>query len=178
MTDRQTCRQILETFRVRDKRVEIIHQPHLGYAAALNSGIHKASYDLVAMMDADDIMMPSRLERQLSFINAHPNASVICSYAYLIDINGRIIGTSQNSVDVEGGIAKSDPTLFSEIINPSALMRKTHIIQVGGYRESFISRLTETCGHDWQPLGIVLSVSRSFFSATDCTRRNFRTIDA
>lgn len=133
-----SSQEILETFRAQDERVEIIYQPHLGYTAALNTGVNKASHDLIAMMDADDVMMPNRLERQLSFIKSHPDASVVCSYAYLIDVRNRIIGTSQNQVDVEQGLAKRDPTLFSEIVNPSVLMRKTDIIQVGGYRECFV----------------------------------------
>ena len=133
-----SSRQILDAFRAEDKRVKVIYQPHLGYAAALNTGIDKASHDLIAMMDADDLMMPNRLERQLSFMTSHPRASVVCSYAYLIDIKGKIIGTSQNDVDVERGIAERDPTLFSEIVNPSVLMRRRDIIKVGGYRETFI----------------------------------------
>jgi glycosyltransferase involved in cell wall biosynthesis len=130
--------QILDAFRTEDKRVKVIYRPHIGYAAALNAGISGASHDLIAMMDADDLMMPNRLERQLSFIKLHPHASVVCSYAYLIDVKDRIIGVSQNEVDVERGIAKRDPTLFCEVVNPSVLMRKADIIQVGGYRESFI----------------------------------------
>jgi glycosyltransferase involved in cell wall biosynthesis len=133
-----SSRQILETFRAEDKRLNVIYRPHLGYAATLNTAINNASRDLIAMMDADDVMMPNRLERQLSFLNSHPNASVICSYAYLIDIKGEIIGTSQNDIDVERGRAERNPKLFSEIVNPSVLMRKRDIIQVGGYRESFI----------------------------------------
>jgi alpha-1,3-rhamnosyltransferase len=133
-----SSREILEAFRAQDERINIVYQPRLGYPAALNIGITKASYDLVAMMDADDVMMPKRLERQLSFLKAHANASVVCSYAYLIDVKGRIIGTSQNLVDVEGGLAKRDASLFSEIVNPTVLMRKADIMNVGRYRESFI----------------------------------------
>jgi glycosyltransferase involved in cell wall biosynthesis len=133
-----STRQILDAFRAEDKRVNVIFRPHLGYAAALNVGIQRASNGLIAMMDADDIMLPNRLERQLSFLRSNPHASVICSYAYLIDVKGRIIGTSQNDIDVQRGKDKRDPTLFCEIVNPSVLMRKADIIQVGGYRESYI----------------------------------------
>jgi glycosyltransferase involved in cell wall biosynthesis len=133
-----SSRQILNAFRAEDKRVKVIDQPRPGYAAALNSGIDKAAHELIAMMDADDLMMPNRLERQLSFMMSHPRASVVCSYAYLIDIKGKIIGTSQNDVDVERGIEERDPTLFSEIVNPSVLMRRSDIVKVGGYRETFI----------------------------------------
>jgi glycosyltransferase involved in cell wall biosynthesis len=128
---------ILDDFRIKDSRVKVISQPHLGYTTALNAGIKNASRDLIAMMDGDDLMMPNRLDRQLWFMRANADAAVVCSYAYLIDIRDKIIGTSQTEVDVERGIAERAPRLFSEIVNPSVLMRKADVVAVGGYRESF-----------------------------------------
>jgi glycosyltransferase involved in cell wall biosynthesis len=130
-------RDILEIFRARDGRMRVIYQAHLGYAAALNAGVKNASHNLIAMMDGDDMMMPNRLERQFWFMRSVADASVVCSYAYLIDIKDKIIGTSQTEVDVERGIAERAPRLFSEIVNPSVLMRKEDILRVGGYRETF-----------------------------------------
>ena len=94
-------REILETFRAKDGRVKVIYQAHLGYAVALNTGLKNASHDLIAMMDGDDLMMPNRLERQLWFMETQADASLVCSYAYLIDIKDRIIGTSQTEVNVD-----------------------------------------------------------------------------
>ena len=130
-------REILQTFRAKDGRVKVIYQAHLGYAVALNTGIKNASHNLIAMMDGDDLMMPNRLERQLWFMETQADASLVCSYAYLIDIKDRIIGTSQTEVDVERGITEHAPRRFSEIVNPSVLMRKEDILQIGGYRENF-----------------------------------------
>src|SRR5262249_16351338 len=83
---------------------------------------------------SDDVMMSNRLERQLSFLMKQPSASVVCSYAYLIDIKGRTIGISTNQVDVNRGRRELDPKLFSDIVHPSVLMRKKAGLQVGGYR--------------------------------------------
>jgi hypothetical protein len=43
-------------------------------------------------MDADDIMHPMRLERQLAFVQENPDVDVVGSYAYSIDVDNRPIG--------------------------------------------------------------------------------------
>ena len=129
--------QIAQAYANKDRRIKYIDRPHVGYVAALNTAIEKSSHELIAMLDADDVMMPNRLERQLSFIATQPNISVACSHAYFIDIKGRIIGISENPVDVSRGRNELNPQLFSEIVHPSVLMRKKDVLQIGGYRNIY-----------------------------------------
>lgn len=51
-----------------------------GLAEALNHGIRNSSYDWIARMDADDFAMPNRFELQCSFIENHPEVSLISSW--------------------------------------------------------------------------------------------------
>jgi glycosyltransferase involved in cell wall biosynthesis len=132
-----SSRNILEAYANKDQRIRFVDRPHAGCSAALNIAIENSSHDLIAVMDADDVMMPNRLERQLSFMVTQSNISVACSHAYFIDIKGRTIGISQNTVDVDRGRNERNPTLFSEIVHPSVLMRKKDILQVGGYRDLY-----------------------------------------
>lgn len=48
-----------------------------GHAAVRQAGLEAASFDLVAVMDADDISVPQRFEMQLEALAKHPEASVI-----------------------------------------------------------------------------------------------------
>lgn len=48
-----------------------------GHAAVRQAGLEAASFDLVAVMDADDISVPQRFEMQLEAFAKHPEASVI-----------------------------------------------------------------------------------------------------
>jgi glycosyltransferase involved in cell wall biosynthesis len=132
-----SSRAILEAYANKDHRIKFIDRPHAGNATSLNTAIENASHELIAVMDADDVMMPNRLERQLSFMMTQPNISVACSHAYFIDIKGKTIGISQNAVDVSRGRNERNPQLFSEIVHPSALMRKKDILQIGGYRDVY-----------------------------------------
>ena len=51
-----------------DKRIRYIKRNHFGRAAGLNFGLKNSSNEIIALMDADDISHPQRLELQLKNI--------------------------------------------------------------------------------------------------------------
>ncbi|WP_394140803.1 glycosyltransferase family 2 protein [Cytobacillus oceanisediminis] len=71
-------RNILED--IEDNRVKIIHlEKNHGVAYARNLGIQEAKGDWIAVQDADDISMPSRLEKQAKFIESNPHVIAVGS---------------------------------------------------------------------------------------------------
>jgi glycosyltransferase involved in cell wall biosynthesis len=61
-----------------DPRVRIIVNPvNLGRAGAANQGFAAARGEYIAVLDADDVMMPDRLAVQVAFLDAHPEV-VVC----------------------------------------------------------------------------------------------------
>ena len=60
-----------------DKRIKLIKGPQKGLAAALNCGIKKAQGKYIARMDADDISLPARFEKQVNYLEAHPEITVL-----------------------------------------------------------------------------------------------------
>lgn len=60
-----------------DARLQVLHlEKNLGVAGARNAGIAKAKGQYIAFCDADDICLPDRFERQLQFLQAHPQIGV------------------------------------------------------------------------------------------------------
>ncbi|AQL43318.1 hypothetical protein BV210_11720 [Halorientalis sp. IM1011] len=51
-----------------------------GRGEARRVGVEAASHKLVALMDADDVCAPTRFERQLDFLDEHPDIDVVGSY--------------------------------------------------------------------------------------------------
>ncbi|MDF2040259.1 glycosyltransferase [Bacillus sp. CMF12] len=71
-------RKILDT--IEDNRVNIIHlEKNHGVAYARNLGVQAAKGEWIAVQDADDISMPSRLEKQAEFIESHPHVIAVGS---------------------------------------------------------------------------------------------------
>ena len=63
---------------IADSRLRLIRQPqNMGVAAARNAGIEAARGEFIAFLDADDIALPQRLEKQVAFLRAHPEVAIL-----------------------------------------------------------------------------------------------------
>ena len=54
--------------------VVCLTQNHLGVASARNRGLEAARGPLIAFLDQDDLWLPSKLSRQVAYLDAHPEA--------------------------------------------------------------------------------------------------------
>ena len=119
--------------KLNSKFIVIALSENLGLGKALNEGLKHCHYSWVFRMDADDICLPDRFEKQLAFIQEHPDIALFSSQIEEFD------ETMSNSLGV-----KSVPITCDEIYS-SALLRnpfnhmtvaykKSIIEQVGGYK--------------------------------------------
>lgn len=76
-----SSRLVLESFK--DPRVKVISRENKGLVATLNQGISISKYRYVARMDADDVSLPNRLEKQIRYMKKKKLAVVGCSYEYI-----------------------------------------------------------------------------------------------
>lgn len=75
-----------------DPRVKLLVNPsNLGLTASLNLGLDLARGKYLARMDADDISEPQRLERQVEFLEAHPQIGIVGCSRHLIDEVGKTV---------------------------------------------------------------------------------------
>lgn len=103
-----------------------------GLGKALNFGLPKCSYPLVARADSDDICVPNRFEKQVAFFEQHPEVGIISSYIDEFDTDW----TKPNNL-------KKLPLTHEELFrmatfrNPlnhmAVMMRKDDIIGIGSY---------------------------------------------
>ena len=81
---------------VKDERVDLIVRPdRRGLAVRLNEIATLAEGEVLFRMDADDVMAPHRIGKQLEFLDQHPGIDLVGSRAYLIDelstVQGRYV---------------------------------------------------------------------------------------
>lgn len=104
-----------------------------GLGRALNEGLKHCSYDIVARMDTDDIAKPDRFEKQLSFLETHPE----------IDVVGSWIDEFEGSIDNILSVRKLPETpeeLFqygksrNPINHPAVMFRKSAVLRSGSYQ--------------------------------------------
>ena len=129
---------IIRDYAKRDSRIRVIDQPNSGMGTALNKGMRLARGDLIVRMDADDVMLPNRIERQLDFMKANPDVAVASCLVYYINRQSRIIGRSTSNLR-----SRRDFEMYIKggrligVSHPGVIMRKSVVLEVGGYRPQF-----------------------------------------
>jgi glycosyltransferase involved in cell wall biosynthesis len=130
--------EIIDAYAARDTRVRPIHHANWGISASLNHAIEQARHEWLARMDADDIMLPSRLERQKAFIAENPDVDVVATLVHMIDAEGNVRwSTTSKLVDRETFQHYVDTNKILHIYHPTVMMRKSIVQAVGGYRPEF-----------------------------------------
>jgi glycosyltransferase involved in cell wall biosynthesis len=122
----------------RDSRIRLLRNvTNLGQTRSLNRGLQETRAPYVARLDADDVCLPSRLERQVQGLHARPDIAVLGTWMYDIDAAGsRTALVSRRWDDVGTYLA----WLLLEICplwHPTVMFRRAAVLEVGGYDESF-----------------------------------------
>ncbi len=142
-------KQMLEE--LQDPRIRYISNPQrVGLVAQKNQGLELARGRLIALMDADDVAQPRRLAKQVEFLDAHPEVTVLGSQIDVIDTHDRVIGYRQFPLEHEA-ILRAFPRIIP-VSHPSVALRRDLVESFGGYQVSeypaaadyeFLSRLIQ-----------------------------------
>jgi teichuronic acid biosynthesis glycosyltransferase TuaG len=76
-------RVIVDRYVLKDDRIKLINQENKKLGAARNTGIINSNGEWIAFLDADDLWVPVKLEKQLQIARAYPKAGVIFSDGYI-----------------------------------------------------------------------------------------------
>jgi glycosyltransferase involved in cell wall biosynthesis len=85
-----------EQFPTRIKLIRTKKNLNCGGDTCANYGISKAIGKYIARMDADDIAVPNRIEKQVAYLESHPGVTLVGSQAYVINGKGETIGEKMN----------------------------------------------------------------------------------
>jgi glycosyltransferase involved in cell wall biosynthesis len=123
---------ILERYSRLDDRMIVHRQPNGGVVAALNRGVALARGEFIARMDADDIALPHRLERQVGFLDDHPAVAVVGGAVILVnDKNEEFHRVAPPASDA---LIKAMLQDNSTMVHPAVLIRRDVMRALGGYR--------------------------------------------
>jgi glycosyltransferase involved in cell wall biosynthesis len=124
---------ILQKLAQKDARINLISRPNTGYVTALNEGLAKAKGEFIARMDADDICLPDRFEKQLAYLRANPECVLLGTNVAQMDQAGSLIGPMP---DIAFGHDNINHALLRRgwpIVHPAVMMRTSAVKDVGGY---------------------------------------------
>lgn len=129
---------IIDGYAARDARIRAIHQENRGFIASLNRMLGEARGDLIGRMDGDDRCTPDRIERQIAFLDAHPDYGVVGTQTCYFDNAGREWPMARPYPLDDAAFRVALATPYTPLMNhASVLMRADLLRTVGGYRPQF-----------------------------------------
>ncbi len=124
---------------ISDPRLSLLINKGTGVSAAFNTGLKQARGDFIARMDADDIALAERIERQLEYLEDHP-AIDVCGACVEIFSDKELAGgniryqawlnSCRSPEDIQRELFVESP-----IPNPTAMFRREAILSLGGYAD-------------------------------------------
>lgn len=129
---------VIARFAASDPRVRAFRKDNSGISDTLNRGLAEARGDWIARLDADDVMLPHRLERQLAFVSADSEMVAAGSYYDIIDAAGARCATLRPLPRDRGELQRlldaREPLTFT---HPTMIYRRQIAVALGGYRRDY-----------------------------------------
>ncbi len=136
-------KQVVAPFLARlGSKLKCIHKPNGGLPAARNTAIRNSSSEFIALLDADDVWLPERLEASIQSFEGHPEAGLSYGFIQYIDEEG----TPLEWVDSrqENGAGRIATHIYTRKVNlpcPTITFRRKCVDEVGLFDETM--RATE-----------------------------------
>lgn len=128
---------------INDERVKYFKKPNGGLSSARNYGIEASKSPFIALLDADDIWMPEKLEKQIKYFDEYHDVGMVYGYQKTIDKYDEIIGEVTHC---------KEGYLFNYLLSGNkvsgsgsmVVIKRSVIEDVGLFRKDFL------IGEDWE----------------------------
>jgi glycosyltransferase involved in cell wall biosynthesis len=125
--------EILSRYAASDNRITVLENSgNLGIVSSLNRGLDASRGEYIARMDADDISLPDRLQKQVLAMDEHPQVSVLGGAVGYIDSAGTDLGVVRRCGPGKSLLARTP------LLHPTVMIRRS-LLETHGirYREDF-----------------------------------------
>ena len=120
---------ILKSFN--DPRIKLIEKPeNTGYTQSLNTGLKIAKGKYVGRMDSDDISLPNRFAKQLSFMESNPEV-IVCGTQYEVMGKNNAVYLPTNNAEIRLALLWANC-----LVHSSVMIRKNALIQSSVYYDA------------------------------------------
>ncbi len=105
---------------------------NIGLTRSLNVALGLASGHYIARQDADDVSLPARFAKQVTYLERHPEVGLLGTGVCIIDEDGRVLRRETPSPYPERKLR-----MHNQFVHGSVMLRKSVLDQVGPYHELF-----------------------------------------
>ena len=126
--------KVLEEYAQKHPTIKLIPlEKNSGLGMALQKGLEQCSYELVARMDADDISLPDRFEKQLTRFVQEPNLVVLGGAIEEVDAN-TLQPVAIRRVPCTDAECKKFLKMRNSFNHMTVMFKKNPIVSVGSYQ--------------------------------------------
>ncbi len=129
--------EVMKKYAAQDARIKILSHENKGISYSNNRALEIATGTYFAKLDADDRMLPNRLEIQVNYLKAHPEVSMLSCQARYINPKGKVIG-----IQITPGYTQASESLTAQkdgrlviALHSGFMTYMDKIKEVEGYRE-------------------------------------------
>ena len=116
-------RKIIEEYAHKDARIRSLYnEGNKGVGYTRNRGIKEARGKYLAVMDADDVAVPNRLEKEIQYLEEHGSVGAVSGMMYMIDERGNKSGKSR-LIAYEAQDVKAHLFFENVIVNSASVYR-------------------------------------------------------
>jgi glycosyltransferase involved in cell wall biosynthesis len=113
--------EILGEYGQLDKRIAVItNSQNLGLTKSLNLGLRAARGKYIARMDADDISLPERLNKQVAYLNSQASIGLVGSWIEIFGSENRLVKYPVSNDEIKLELLTRSP-----FAHPSVMFRKS-----------------------------------------------------
>lgn len=121
-----------------DPRIRLLSNPqNLGQNPSLNIGLKEAHGEIVVRIDQDDMCLPGRIEKQVRYLDEHPDVAVVGSWAYSIDEHTVRRTAWKWRVRDFGELVGLLLVGRCALLHPAVAYRRAAICDAGGYDQAY-----------------------------------------
>ena len=126
---------IIQKYADRPDVVLLNNKYNEGVPFSRNKAFLAAKGEYIAIQDADDISLPHRFEKQVEYLDEHPEITIVGGHAIRINETGTHIGNmSYPPRETEDAFKVIRRFKLNPIIDPSSMFRRQPVLDIGGYR--------------------------------------------
>lgn len=125
-----------------DARVRLLATTGVGMARASNLGLAECRAPLVARLDADDVSLPRRLQRQVEEFGRNPRLVALGTYGLRVNELGIPVGRLKNGhPGREAAQRARGRSPYVNLTHSSAMYRRNAVEEIGGYPTEYRAAL-------------------------------------
>jgi glycosyltransferase involved in cell wall biosynthesis len=132
---------IVESYR--DERIRLVNKANSGVASTLNEGLKLAKGEFIWRHDADDISLPQKLERQIQFMEEHPDFDLCATQIAFMTERGKVAWDKRQpktqwfNGEPYREVFFEDFSPYSPVTHATVLLRRDSGVLSSGFRTAF-----------------------------------------